>query len=55
MELTILFFLLNTLMVLGTEAINNGNVTKENLNRRLKATTVISFNNHKPASFSITV
>ena len=42
-------------MVLGTEAINNGNVTKKNLNRRLKATTVISFNNHNPASFSITV
>ena len=27
MELTILIFLLNTLMVLRTEAINNGNVT----------------------------
>lgn len=42
-------------MVLGTEAINNGNVTKENLNRRLKATAVTSFNNHKLTSFSITV
>ena len=30
MELTILIFLLNTLMVLGTEAINKGNVTYKN-------------------------
>ena len=30
MELTILIFWLNTLMVLGTEAINKGNVTYKN-------------------------